>query len=67
MSTTDLEVTPEVVRLLARAAGLNLTPERAEDLLAPVRALMAGDARLAALDLNLTSAAGPVWPEVPGG
>ncbi len=54
-------VTPELVRVLARAAGLDLAPERAEPLVAPVAALLAGDARLAALDLHVTPAAGPVW------
>ena len=56
----------EDVRLLARAAGLELSTERAELLATSVQALLSGDARLAALDLHVTSAAGSVWPEVPG-
>ena len=62
---SSLTVTPEVVQLLARAAGLNLTPDRAEPLVASVQGLLAGDARLAALNLHVTSAAGPAWPDVP--
>lgn len=59
-----LTVTPEVVRLLARAAGLDLTPERAELLVPSVQGRLAGDAHLAALNLHVTGAAGPVWPDV---
>lgn len=62
---SSLTVTPKVVRLLAHAAGLNLTPERAEPLVASVRALLAGDERLAALNLHVTGAAGPAWPDGP--
>lgn len=59
-----LTVTPEVVGLLARAAGLELTPDRAEALVGSVQALLAGDARLAALNLHVTGAAGAAWPDV---
>lgn len=61
-----LTITPEVVELLARAAGLDLTPERAELLAGSVQALLVGDRHLAALNLQVVSAAGPVWPEGPG-
>jgi len=59
-----LTVTPEVVQVLARAAGLHLTLDRAEPLVTSVEALLAGDARLADLRLHVTSAAGPAWPDV---
>ncbi|MBB5234831.1 hypothetical protein [Deinococcus budaensis] len=60
-----LTVTPRVVGLLAGAGGLDLTPERAGALVPAVQALLAGDARLAALNLHVVSAAGTVWPDVP--
>lgn len=57
------DVTPEAIRLLARAAGLDLAPERAAPLVPAVAALLAGDRGLAGLDLYVTPAAGPVWEE----
>jgi len=57
------EVTPQFIRQYALWAGLDLALERAaalEDLLEP---LLRADRQLAALNLNLISPVGPLWPE----
>jgi Asp-tRNA(Asn)/Glu-tRNA(Gln) amidotransferase C subunit len=46
---------------LARLAGLELEPARAERLLADLVALIAADRRLAALDLDDYAATGDPW------
>jgi len=57
------EVTPQFICQYALWAGLDLALERAaalEDLLAP---LLRADRQLAALNLNLISPVGSLWPE----
>lgn len=64
MSEEDL--TPDLVRQFARLAGLDLTPERAADLVPLLRPVLEGDARIAGLDLGPLSALGPPWGEERG-
>lgn len=61
---TEPRLTPEVVQALTRLAGLELSTTRAENLIVLLHPLLLGDARIAALSLGVTSAAGSPWPEV---
>ena len=56
---------PELVQAVARLAGLTLPLERAADLAPLLQAVLAGDARNAALNLGPLSGAGSPWPEEP--
>ena len=63
MTHTNATLTPELVRDLARCAGLDLPVERAADLIPLLEPLLLGDARVAALNLNGISPIGALWPE----
>jgi Asp-tRNA(Asn)/Glu-tRNA(Gln) amidotransferase C subunit len=64
----DPELDAATVCRLARIAGLELEPARAERLLTDLMALIAADRRLAALDLGDYAATGEPWgrPSVDG-
>ena len=58
------DVTPidaNMIRQIAQANGLALSPERAEALLPAVRELLAVDAKIAALHLAQLPATGLTW------
>jgi hypothetical protein len=60
-------LTPELVREMARLAGLDLGIERAKELIPALEPVFDGDAKIAALELGTLTAAGNPWPEVDGG
>lgn len=60
-SSADHELDAATVCRLARLAGLELEPARAERLLADLAALIEADRRLAALDLRDCAATGDPW------
>jgi hypothetical protein len=62
----ELRLTPELVREMARLAGLDLEIERARELLPALEPVFDGDVRIAALDLGTLTAVGNPWPEVDG-
>lgn len=66
MSGPTPPVSAELVRDLARANGLDLSVERAAALAPGVAALLAGGARLAALDPGTLPPPGPGWPREEG-
>ncbi|WP_161883318.1 hypothetical protein [Deinococcus alpinitundrae] len=65
MSTppTDQVLTAERVQHFARLSGLELNSERAAQVALALVPMLAGDARLAALNLGTLSPLGPTWPE----
>lgn len=64
---TERVLTAAVVRQVAALAGLDLTPERAADLVPALLPMFEGDARIAALGLGTLSPLGTPWPlEQPG-
>ncbi len=60
------KIDAETVRRLARAAGLEIAPARAETLAPYVNELLAADASLARLDMGDAPAAGAPWGEEGG-
>lgn len=56
-------LTPELVREMARLAGIDLDLERARVLIPALEPVFEGDASIAALDLGTLSAVGNPWPE----
>jgi hypothetical protein len=60
-SQDDPDPDATTIRRLARLAGLELEPARAERLVADLAALMAADRRLATLDLGACAATGDPW------
>ncbi|WP_344983839.1 hypothetical protein [Deinococcus rubellus] len=59
----DRVLTAELVQHLTLLSGLDLSLERAADLLPQLAPMLAGDAEIAALDLGTLSPLGPTWPE----
>ena len=57
----------ELVREMARLAGLELDLERARALLRAIQPVFDGDAAIAKLDLGTLPAVGNPWPEVNDG
>jgi Asp-tRNA(Asn)/Glu-tRNA(Gln) amidotransferase C subunit len=60
-SQAESDLDAATICRLARLAGLELEPMRAERLLADLAALIAADRRLAALDLGDCAATGDPW------
>ena len=58
------ELTAELVREMARLAGIELDLERARALLPALEPVFSGDAAIAKLNLGALSAIGNPWPEV---
>ena len=56
-------LTPELVREMARLAGLDLSLERAERLIPALQPVFEGDAGIAKLELGRLSAVGLPWLE----
>ena len=59
-------LTPELVREMARLAGLNLDLERAKALIPALEPVFEGDAGIKELDLGTLTAVGNPWPEADG-
>ncbi len=59
----ELRLTPELVREMARLAGINLEIERAQELIPALEPVFDGDAKILALELGTLTAAGNPWPE----
>lgn len=64
---TDQVLSAERVQHFARLSGLELNSERAAQVALALVPMLAGDARLAALDLGTLSPLGPTWPDDLGG
>jgi hypothetical protein len=59
-----VELSAELVRNMARIAGLELDLERARELLPALEPVFAGDTAIAKLNLGTLTAVGNPWPEV---
>ena len=57
-------LTPELVREMARLAGLELDLGRTKTLIPALEPVFKGDKQIAALDLGTLTAVGDPWPEV---
>ena len=57
------ELTPELVLEMARLAGLELTLERARDLIPALQPVFNGDAQIAKLELGTLSIIGKPWED----
>ena len=64
---TDRVLSAELLRHFARLSGLDLNTERAAQVALALVPILAGDARLAALNLGTLSPLGPTWPDDLGG
>jgi hypothetical protein len=61
------KLSTELVRDMARLAGLELNLERARALVLALEPVFAGDAAIAKLNLGTLTAVGNPWPEVNDG
>ena len=62
----EMRLTPKLIAESARLAGLNLSLERAAELLPVLEDLLAGDAKIAGLGLGNLPVVGPTWAEAEG-
>jgi hypothetical protein len=60
-------LSPELVLEMARLAGLEISLERAQDLIPALQPVFDGDAEIAKLKLGTLSAVGTPWAEVDHG
>lgn len=58
-----MKLRAELVAEISRLAGLELSLERAAELLPVLEDILAGDARIAGLELGNLPTVGPTWAE----
>lgn len=62
-SKNQIALTPELVQQVSGLAGLELTLERATEILPALKPSFEGDAELAQLGMGNLSPVGSTWPE----